>query len=66
MVDKDGFIYIKWHIDDVKFVAQQHHNLTLSNEEATKILEQVEKDHDPALGIDWAIINYYIQTRNDY
>ena len=57
-------ISIKWSTDDVLGVAENM-DIELTEEEADKILDELEYYHDAQLGICWAIIENYIQQHID-
>jgi hypothetical protein len=57
-------ISIKWSTDDVLGVAENM-DIELTEEEADKILDELEYYHDAELGICWAIIENYIQQHID-
>lgn len=48
-------ISIKWHIDDIRL-----RDKTLTEEECSEILTDIEKYHDANIGINWDIIDSYI------
>ena len=65
-IDKDGYIHIKWHIDDVKATAERM-DIAITDEDAREILEIVERRHDANLGISWDVIEAHIdQHMNPY
>jgi len=43
-----------WSIDDVKEVADH-----LSDDECRQVLEQVERNHDANIGINWEVIEFH-------
>jgi len=45
-------ISVSWHIEDVK-----HQDSSLSDDDARKILEMVEANHDCNVGINWEVID---------
>jgi hypothetical protein len=57
-------ISIKWSTLDVLGVAETM-DIELTEEEADKILDELEYYHDAELGICWAIIENYIQQHID-
>ena len=70
-IDKDGYIHIKWHIDDVKATAERMGITSghVTDEDAREILEIVKHRHDASVGINWDVIevhidNYYIQRED--
>lgn len=44
-------IAIYWHIDDVQSIRPD-----LRAEQASKVLEQLKKEHDASIGINWEVI----------
>jgi len=57
-------ITIKWSTDDVLGVAENM-DIELTEQEADKILENLEYYHDAELGINWLVIESYIQQYID-
>lgn len=57
-------ITIKWYTDDVVWRAEEM-DIQLTQEEAYKILKIIEKNHDPEVGINWNVIDYYIDDYNE-
>ena len=57
-------ITIKWYTDDVVWRAEEM-DIQLTQEEAYKILKMIEKNHDPEVGINWNVIDYYIYDYNE-
>ena len=57
-------IQIKWSTPDVLDVAQNM-NIELTEQEADKILDSLEYYHDAELGINWLVIENYIQQHVD-
>jgi len=53
-------IAIKWSTDDVLGVAENM-EIELTEQEADSILEKIEYYHDAELGINWLVIESYIQ-----
>jgi|TARA_E500000318_G_C3435061_1_gene162685 hypothetical protein len=56
------YIEIRWHIDDVRAVAQDEFDMELSDGDCLEILESVKKSHDASLGINWTVIGAAIQN----
>lgn len=54
--EKKDSIEIVWHIDDIK---QQNESLT--DDQARKILKNLEEKHDCNFGITWETIDYEIE-----
>ena len=50
-------ITITWEIEDVKSLDSE-----LTDEQAWEILLLVDKNHDANIGINWDVLEYYIQT----
>jgi len=57
-------IVIKWSTYDVQFVAENM-EIELTEQEADQILEKLEYYHDAELGINWGVIENYIQQHID-
>jgi uncharacterized protein YpuA (DUF1002 family) len=55
---------IKWSTPDVLDVAKNM-NIELTEQEADKILDSLEYYHDAELGINWLVIENYIQDHAD-
>jgi hypothetical protein len=53
-------IAIKWSTEDILYTAENM-EINLTEEEADKILEKLEYYHDAELGINWKVIEIYIQ-----
>jgi len=53
-------IAIKWSTDDILFTAENM-GIKLTEQEADSILEKIEYYHDAELGINWKVIEIYIQ-----
>lgn len=51
-------IAIKWHIEDVKMRGKQR-KIELTDEQASDILQIVEKRHDCEIGISWDTIDIH-------
>jgi hypothetical protein len=49
-----------WHISDVQELAEDMKE-ELSNDEAREVLRLVKKRHDCNIGINWDVINYWIE-----
>ena len=60
-IDKDGYIHIKWHIDDVKATAERM-DIAIPDEDAREILEIVKHRHDAEIGINWEVIKVHIDA----
>lgn len=62
-------IAIKWSTDDVLGVAENM-EIELTEQEADSILEKMEYYHDAELGINWLVIEsyiqYFIQAKEDF
>lgn len=56
--NKDS-ILIEWWIDDVHQVAEEM-EITLSDDDAREILKAIDRSHDANLGVNWEIIEIYI------
>jgi hypothetical protein len=71
MIDKNGFISIRWHIDDVICRAEDMET-PVTREQAIEILEIAENCHDACYGISWETFDVYIddilreQQREEY
>lgn len=53
-------IAIKWSTHDVLGVAENM-EIDLTEQEADQILEKIEYYHDAELGVNWLVIENYIQ-----
>jgi hypothetical protein len=49
-----------WHISDVQELTEDMKE-ELSNDEAREVLRLVKKRHDCNIGINWDVINYWIE-----
>jgi hypothetical protein len=62
-------ISIKWSTDDVLGTAESM-EIELTEQEADKILDELERCHDAELGINWLVIESYIedfiQTKKEF
>lgn len=66
---KGDAINVSWHIDDVKsrhmdnsdVEEDDYHDLT--NEEARGILLKMERKHDADVGINWTVIDVYLDDK---
>jgi len=54
-------ISIKWSTDDVLGTAESM-DIELTEQEADNILEEMERCHDAELGINWLVIESYIES----
>jgi len=54
-------INIIWNIEDVLEQAKQS-NINLTEEQALEILEDVENSHDANIGINWDVLDCYIDN----
>lgn len=45
-----------WCVDDVQHYAEEHFNLTLSNEQAMQVFEHIGNTHDAEIGVNWEVI----------
>lgn len=52
MTNKKKFIAIEWHTDDV---LAQRPDLTV--EQANNVLDELDKNHDATVGINWDVID---------
>ena len=59
IIDDAGYIHIKWHIDDVKATAKNM-NVSISDDDARAILEDIYHGHDANNGVNWEVIETYI------
>lgn len=59
-VSHDGEeISIKWSIIDILDRAKER-NITISDNQAKKILKKLVEDHDASYGINWSVIDNYL------
>lgn len=56
-------IYLVWDIEDVIFQAKSK-KIDLTEEEAEAILSEVNRKHDCTIGVNWDVIESYIDMRN--
>lgn len=57
-------ITIKWSTDDILYIAERF-EIELTEQEANSILEKMEYYHDAEIGINWGVIESYIQDFNE-
>lgn len=57
-------ISIKWSTYDVLGVADEM-GIELTDQEADEILDQMERFHDAELGINWGVIEIYIEQHQE-
>ena len=62
--DLKNNIYICWGVEDVIFRAKEK-GISLSNEQAKEVLKLAEKYHDNNNGINWRVLDYYIEIINN-
>jgi len=55
-LEKEGYIAIYWHIEDVKEVRPD-----LSDEQCRELLEHCKDNHDATIGINWDVISTHAQ-----
>jgi hypothetical protein len=55
-LEKQGYIVVLWHIDDVKELRPD-----LSDEQCREVLEHCDKYHDATIGINWDVISFHAQ-----
>lgn len=64
--EKDNSISIVWWIEDVHQVAEQM-KVTISDEDAREILKIIDRSHDANFGVNWEIIeifiNFYLEEK---
>lgn len=58
--NKDS-ISIEWWIDDVHQVAEEM-EITISDDEAREILRRIDRKHDANFGVNWEIIEIFINS----
>ena len=57
----DEWLAIYWHISDIQSAAKyRSDNLDIPDDDAIYILRQMEICHDCNAGINWDVINYFI------
>jgi len=57
IVDSDGYITLRWHVDDVTGL-----DPSLTDEEARTILGTVERRHDASIGVNFDVIQTHIDN----
>jgi hypothetical protein len=63
---KGDAINISWHIDDVKALGHEsgfEDENELTDEECRDILTSIERKHDATIGINWDVIQVYIDDK---
>lgn len=61
MTIKGDYLTIRWHIDDIIDYANEHfEDLNLTKSEAKSILINIDKNHDCNVGVNWDIIEFFI------
>ena len=56
------YIEIRWCIDDVRAVAQDEFDMSLSDEDCLEILKSIQKNHDASIGVNWGVIGAEISA----
>lgn len=54
-------ISIKWHIDDVHCASSMNDLPYLTEDQASMVLQIIERMHDANIGINWDVISYNIE-----
>lgn len=57
-------IEIKWSTLDVLGIANEM-DIKLTEQEADEILEQMERFHDAEIGINWGVLEIYIEQHQE-
>jgi hypothetical protein len=52
-------VFFPWCTEDIICQAEEH-DVTITNEEAKDVLMMMEKHHDASVGINWEVIDVYI------
>jgi hypothetical protein len=52
-LEKQGYLVILWHIDDVKEVRPD-----LTDDQCREVLQECQQNHDAGIGIHWDIIRF--------
>lgn len=60
-IEAGDAIAIIWSIEDVYACAEERERGTLTQEEARKVLKDVEANHDCTYGVSWESIDYAIE-----
>ena len=61
-LDPENEVEFIWHIEDVKDHAANMCNWPgMTDEEARDILEVMKRRHDCTIGINWDVIDYYVE-----
>ena len=53
-------ISIEWSIYDVIYQAQEFHGMVITKSQASSILQLLKNKHDAAIGINWDVIDVYL------
>ena len=53
-------ITISWHVKDILYRAKDN-GLDLSKDKALQILHQIKNNHDSTIGVNWDVIDEYLQ-----
>ena len=56
------YIEIRWCIDDVRAVAQDEFDMSLSDKDCLEILKSIQKNHDASIGVNWSVIGAEISA----
>jgi len=57
-------ISIVWHVDDVLEQAKQR-NIKISRDQATHLLHRMDAKHDATIGINWEVIDCYLDMHKE-
>jgi len=61
MLSSPDMILIEWVTDDVHAQAKEK-GLRISNEDARNLLADMERKHDASIGINWDVIDCYLDN----
>lgn len=55
-------IAIIWSADDVQCIAKENYDTTLTQDELRYVLDGMRRKHDAEIGINWGVIDYWVET----
>ena len=64
MVEKEfaDCCMVSWHVEDIHCcIEDREMDVEVSDKEAAEILEWIERKHDANIGVNWDVIEYYIE-----
>jgi len=63
MEEDKNTIRLVWSIDDIKGIDAEREDQTiepLTDEECRKVLQEVERHHDAEVGVNWEVLEYWV------